>query len=140
MPKDLRQYLDELRRKLPDEFVTVERRVDPKFELSGVLRKLQDLNQYPAAHFRNVKGSEFSVVSNLFASPKRLALALEADPDNLMSESGTGGELTEEQIEDIQDDARTRALNTEHGGWTDAIGDVGVRTPDADHGPPLRVR
>ncbi len=86
MPKDLRQYLDELRRKLPDEFVTVERRVDPKFELSGVLRKLQDLNQYPAAHFRNVKGSEFSVVSNLFASPKRLALALEADPDNLIQD------------------------------------------------------
>ena len=51
MPKDLRQYLDELRRKLPDEFISVERRVDPKFELSAVLRKLQDLNQYPAAHF-----------------------------------------------------------------------------------------
>ena len=86
MPKDLRQYLDELRRKLPDEFVSVERRVDPKFELSAVLRKLQDLNQYPAAHFHNVKGSKFSVVSNLFASPKRLALALEADPDNLIKD------------------------------------------------------
>jgi len=86
MPKDLRQYLDELHDKLRDEIVTVDRRVDPKFELSAVLRKLQDLNQFPAAHFHNVKGSKFSVVSNLFASPKRLALALDADPNNLIQD------------------------------------------------------
>lgn len=46
------------------------------------------------------------------------------DPDNLMSESGSGTELTDEQIEDIRDDAKRRARNTEHSGWTDAIGDV----------------
>ena len=84
MAKDLRQFLDELQRKVPDEFVTVERAVNPKFELPAVLRKLQDVDQYPAVHFKNVKGSQFSVVSNLFASTRRLGLSLGADPDHLV--------------------------------------------------------
>jgi 2,5-furandicarboxylate decarboxylase 1 len=84
MAKDLRQFLDELQRKVPDEFVTVERAVNPKFELPAVLRKLQDVDQYPAVHFKNVKGSQFSVVSNLFASTRRLGLSLGADPEHLV--------------------------------------------------------
>lgn len=86
MSKDLRQFLADLKQKLPDEVVEIDREVDPKFELPGVLRKLQDQQQYPAAIFNNVKGSEFSVVSNVFPSNKRLALALDADPDNLIQD------------------------------------------------------
>ena len=84
MPKDLRYFLKEMQKKMPEELAEVDRAVDPKFELSGVLRKLQDEDQYPAVRFNKVKGSEFPVVSNLFASPKRLGLAFGIDPDNLV--------------------------------------------------------
>ena len=42
MPKDLRYFLKEMQKKMPEELAEVDRAVDPKFELSGVLRKLQD--------------------------------------------------------------------------------------------------
>lgn len=84
MPKDLRHFLAELEKKLPEEFVSVEREVDPKFELSAVLRKLQAEGRYPAVRFEKVKGSRFPVVSNLFASRNRLALAFGVKPDNLL--------------------------------------------------------
>ena len=86
MPKDLRQFLEQLQREYPDELQVVERSVNPKFQLSAVLRKLQDVNQFPAVHFKKVKGSEFSVVSNIFASEQRLGLALGAKTDDLVSE------------------------------------------------------
>jgi len=86
MPKDLRQFLAELEKRLPDEIVHINREVDPKFELPGVLRKLQDQDSYPAAIFHQVKNSNFPVVSNIFASTNRLALALHADPNNLIQD------------------------------------------------------
>ncbi len=86
MPKDLRQFLAELEKKMPDEIVHINRKVDPKFEIPAVLRKLQDQHSYPAAVFHNIKNSDFSVVSNIFASTNRLALALNADPDDLIQD------------------------------------------------------
>lgn len=84
MAKDLRYYLAELEKKMPGELVRVERSVNPKFELPAVLRKLQDQNKYPAVLFENVRGSEFPVISNLFASTNRLGLAFGIDPNNLI--------------------------------------------------------
>lgn len=84
MPKDLRHFLGELEKRMPEEYLRVERPVDPKFELSAVLRKLQDENRYPAVWFSKVNGSAFPVVSNLFASSQRLALAFDVDPQNLL--------------------------------------------------------
>lgn len=81
MAKDLRHFLAELEKRLPEEYAEVDREVDPRFELPGVLRKLQEENRYPAVRFNKVKGSAFPVVSNLFASTRRLALAFGLDPD-----------------------------------------------------------
>ena len=82
MPKDLRSFLAELESTLPEEVCYVDREVDPEFELPAVLRKLQDENRYPAVFFNKVKGSKFPVLSNLFASSNRLALAFGIDADN----------------------------------------------------------
>lgn len=84
MSKDLRSFLSELEQHLPEQYLTVERAVDAKFELSGVLRQLQEHNRYPAVRFSKVKGSAFPVVSNLFADSSRLALALGVSPENLL--------------------------------------------------------
>ena len=54
--KDLRYYLKKLRLQEPKEILTVEKEVDPKLDLSGVLRKLQAENRFPAVIFEKIKG------------------------------------------------------------------------------------
>ena len=50
-----------------------------------------------------------------------------ADSGNLMDPFLGGGiELNEQQITIIQNGAKERSFNTEHGGWIDAIGDVSL--------------
>ena len=58
------------------EVVHIKEHLDPKFEVSAVLAKLEEQEKYPACVFENVGGGEYPVVSNLFASRSRLALAL----------------------------------------------------------------
>ena len=58
MPKDLRTYLDQLAATTPEDIFVVDREVDPKFELTGVVAKLEEEQRFPAVFFRNVKGSE----------------------------------------------------------------------------------
>lgn len=84
--KDLREFLKELKEKMPDELVTVKKEVDPKYELCGVLRKFQEKNMFPAAYFEKVSGTQVPVVSNIMASRARQALALETTPDALSQE------------------------------------------------------
>jgi 2,5-furandicarboxylate decarboxylase 1 len=76
MPKDLRTFIDEVAAARPDDLLVVNREVDPVFELTGVLAKLEQSSQFPAVLFRKVKGSNFPVISNLTASYERLALSL----------------------------------------------------------------
>jgi 2,5-furandicarboxylate decarboxylase 1 len=86
MQKDLRGYLEILKKEAPDEIQFVDRTVDPRFELTAVIAKLESLSRYPALVFSHVHGSSFPVVSNLFSTRKRLAMALggnEADLNRL---------------------------------------------------------
>lgn len=83
MAKDLRSFLTRLEERLPQELLRVARPVDPVFELTGVLRKLQSERRYPAVLFENIKGRKLRVVSNLLGSTALLAEALETTVDRL---------------------------------------------------------
>ena len=83
MPKDLHSFLRQVQEMLPDEYVRVEREVDPEFELTGVLRKLQEANRYPSVLFEHVRGTRLPVIGNLLASRKRLALAFDTTDSGL---------------------------------------------------------
>ena len=50
----------------------VEREVDPKFECAAVIARAQQESDRPIL-FRNVKGSDLPVASNLFGSRQRLS-------------------------------------------------------------------
>ncbi|OGQ78973.1 MAG: hypothetical protein A3G40_14525 [Deltaproteobacteria bacterium RIFCSPLOWO2_12_FULL_57_22] len=78
MGKDLRTYLEELGRKHPGEIVVVDREVDPKFEASAVVEKLERQEKFPLVFFKKLKGSAFPAIMNLGASYERLALAMGA--------------------------------------------------------------
>jgi 2,5-furandicarboxylate decarboxylase 1 len=81
--KDLRGYLELLKKQGPEEIRFVDKTVDPRFELTAVIAKLESLNRYPALVFNRVQGFSLPVVSNLFSSRKRLAIALGCDEKDL---------------------------------------------------------
>lgn len=86
MPKDLRSYIAQVTSAAPNELARVAREVDPDLELTGVLRKLQEQNEYPAVMFEKVRGTEMPVIANVLASRKRLAIALETTEAGLTRE------------------------------------------------------
>jgi 2,5-furandicarboxylate decarboxylase 1 len=72
--KDLRSFLKISYEKA--EVAEVEKELSPKFQASAVLAKLEQENKYPAVMFQHIQGSKYQVLSNLFASRKRIAMAL----------------------------------------------------------------
>jgi 2,5-furandicarboxylate decarboxylase 1 len=74
--RDLRGFLDFLCRHHPDQVVHVEREVDPHFEVTALLAKLEQQGRFPVVIFRNVRGSRVPVVTNVHGSFQRLALSL----------------------------------------------------------------
>src|SRR5689334_15100348 len=81
--KDLRTFLSQVEREHPEELVRIERDLELRFELSALLVKLDREHKFPIVLFenlRNVSGSKskFPLLSNLFASRRLCALALES--------------------------------------------------------------
>ena len=90
MTKDLRTHLDDVRRHLPDEIVQIDREMDPAFEVSAILQHLDAEQKFPVCVFTNVRDLHgrpgHTVVSNLMAGRRRLALAMGMDPDHYRTE------------------------------------------------------
>ena len=77
MHRNLRTFIDSLRRE--NEIVEIAAEVDPYLEIAEVHRRVIDA-QGKALLFRNVKGSDFPVVTNLFGTRKRIDLAFGTKP------------------------------------------------------------
>jgi 2,5-furandicarboxylate decarboxylase 1 len=85
MAQDLRSYLDLVKRKKPEDFVIVSREVDPAYEITALVVKLErEGRRRPILLFERVKGSRFPVLTNLHASRSRLALAIGSGPDQML--------------------------------------------------------
>ena len=82
MAQDLRSYLDLVKRRRPDELVIVSKPIDPAYEITAFVVKLErEAKRRPVLVFENVKGTRFPVLTNLHASRARLALAINAPPE-----------------------------------------------------------
>lgn len=77
-PADLRGFLRDLEAADPGALITVEREVDPEFELSAVVKALEPYGA-PAVRFERVKGGGMPVVAGLYGTRRRIALALGKD-------------------------------------------------------------
>lgn len=87
MPKDLRTYLEQLRRERPQDLKIVDKEVDPKWEITAMIEKLRrEQNGFPAVLFTNVKGSKIPALINLAGSYERLALAIDSDLQDMVPE------------------------------------------------------
>src|SRR5262249_58402807 len=82
MAQDLRGYLDLVKRRKPGDFEIVSKAVDPRFEITALVVKLErEGKRRPVLLFENVKGTRFPVLTNLHASRPRLAAAMNAAPE-----------------------------------------------------------
>ncbi|MGC8558949.1 MAG: UbiD family decarboxylase [Nitrososphaeria archaeon] len=77
MPKNLKTYLREVYEKLGDEFLYYNDQVDPKYGITGLVEKFEDLGKFPVLYFSNVKGSNIPVITNIISTEKRAILALD---------------------------------------------------------------
>ena len=86
MAKDLRTFLRALAETLPHDFVRVEKPINPaRFEVTALMQHLEGDDKYPVLlfeHPRDVNNgpSDFALLSNVFATRERCALALDLDP------------------------------------------------------------
>ena len=81
MHKSLRSFIDSLGRE--NELVEISAEVDPYLELAEIHRRVIE-QQGKALLFKNVKGSKFPVVTNLFGSNKRIDIAFGKKPENFV--------------------------------------------------------
>ncbi len=85
MAQDLRSYLDLIKRRKPEEFVIVSKEVDPAYEITALVVKLEkEARRRPVLLFEKVKGTPFPVLTNLHASRSRLALAMSSAPEDML--------------------------------------------------------
>jgi 2,5-furandicarboxylate decarboxylase 1 len=81
-----------LEKNYPDEVIRVSREVNPIFEVTAILAKLEKMQQFPCVIFENVKGSKIPLVTNMHASFPRLAMAIglpyHATPADFIHEYG----------------------------------------------------
>ena len=82
MAQDLRSYLEQIKRRKPEDFRIVSKPVDPAYEITALVVKLErEAKQRPVLLFENVKGTKFPVLTNLHASRPRLAAAMGVAPE-----------------------------------------------------------
>src|SRR3989304_7312096 len=80
MAQDLRSFIEKVRQESPEEVLTISKEVDPRFEITALVVKLEQERRFPILVFEKVKGSQFPVVTNVHASRRRLASAIGSDP------------------------------------------------------------
>lgn len=83
MMQDLRLFMGACEKKLPEEFVRIVKEVDPKYEITAIVKKTDLLGKSPMMVFDFVKGSAMSVVCNTDTDPNSFALALDVTRDFL---------------------------------------------------------
>jgi 2,5-furandicarboxylate decarboxylase 1 len=73
---DLRGFLERVKQDRPTDLLEIEREVDPRFQTTAILMRLEERQRSPILLFKRVKGTRFSVVTNVCGSMGRLAFAL----------------------------------------------------------------
>lgn len=79
MAQDLRTYLETLLREHPEQLKIVDEEVDPEFEATAIVDKIERDERYPgfpAVLFRNIKGSKVPLLLNLHGTYERVALSI----------------------------------------------------------------
>jgi UbiD family decarboxylase len=92
MHSNLRSFIDQLRSE--KDLIEIEAEVDPYLEIAEIHRRIIE-EQGKALLFKNVKGSKYPVVTNLFGTVKRIELAFTKKPQEFVK---TAVEMVEDLL------------------------------------------
>ncbi len=73
---DLRGFIEFLEAEHPEHVIRIQKEVDPRFGVSGIIERLERDGHFPLVIFEKIKGSKFPLVANMHASFERLRLGL----------------------------------------------------------------
>jgi UbiD family decarboxylase len=82
----LKNFLEDLQKSHPSEVLVIDDQINPSdFEVTAILRHLELADKYPLVYFSNLLNlegnrSDFPLITNVFASRERCAVALGMDP------------------------------------------------------------
>jgi len=82
LASSLRSFVETLQQE--GKLLTVEREIDPKFEVNAVIRKVQEGPNLPVL-FKNVKGCNYQVISNTLGNLSIIASILNVERENIAS-------------------------------------------------------
>ena len=57
---DLRSFIEKVRQEFPEDVLTISKEVDPRFEITALVVKLEQERRFPILIFENVKGTQIS--------------------------------------------------------------------------------
>ena len=57
-PADLRGFIEKVRQEFPEEVLTIAKEVDPRFEITALVAKLEQERRFPILVFENVKSTK----------------------------------------------------------------------------------
>ncbi len=83
MGKDLRQFLQTVKKAGDEFYVEVRRPLKPKYEVCVLQQKLAKDGRFPVVYCPEIEGSKLPLVSNLFGNYEMLGLALDITPERL---------------------------------------------------------
>ena len=84
--KDLRYFIQQLKREAPEEIFEIEKDVDPDLEITALIGKLEKERRTPLLYFKHVKGYDMPLVANVYCRYKKMALAMGVKEENLFDE------------------------------------------------------
>ena len=82
MPKDLRSYIEDVKRLIPNEYVCIEREVDPaNYDITAIIKHLDALKKFPVLHFQrplNLQGkvTDITFLMNAEITQNKAQIAL----------------------------------------------------------------
>jgi 2,5-furandicarboxylate decarboxylase 1 len=82
---DLRGFLESIRQEHPDEICEIDRPVDLEYQMTAYAIELERHHRYPLLFFKQVKGFDYPVVVNTFASRRRIGLGIGLEEKDLVS-------------------------------------------------------
>ncbi|MFN2111516.1 MAG: UbiD family decarboxylase [Anaerolineales bacterium] len=102
MSKDLRSFLDFLRREQPEEILEVKSQVDLEYDMTTYVMELEKQGRFPLLFFHDVKGYSIPVVVNTFASRRRIGYGIGLEEKQLISgwKARSANRIPPEVVED----------------------------------------
>lgn len=109
VPKDLRSFIDQVKREAPEQFLEIQKEIDCQYEVPALLQYLEERGKYPMVLFhrvRNINGDipSLRLLTNVGAARERIAMAIDSTVDRVAMDSSGREKNPIEPI--IMDDGR----------------------------------